>query len=84
MTILPTTLVARLKAQLCAAHNFHDADRGMGYGAVYLSHGLERKYLNATTDWSWQYIFPAELRNRDHARVRTAAIISRRTACNGR
>jgi integron integrase len=65
VTILPTTLVVPLQAQLRAARHLHAADRELGYGAVYLPHALERKYPNATTDWRWQYVFPAEQRTKD-------------------
>lgn len=30
-----------------------------GYGAVYVPYALERKYPNASHEWSWQYVFPA-------------------------
>ena len=26
---------------------------------------MERKYPNATTDWRWQYVFPAQQRTKD-------------------
>jgi integron integrase len=65
VTVLPATLIAPLKTQLRVVRHFHDADRTLGYGAVYLPHALERKYPNAATDWRWQYVFPAEQRTRD-------------------
>lgn len=30
-----------------------------GFGSVYLPYALERKYPNASKDWIWQYVFPA-------------------------
>jgi len=35
-------------------------DLAEGYGAVYLSYALGRKYPNANREWGWQYVFPAK------------------------
>lgn len=37
----------------------HDKDLSYGLGHVYLPHLLAKKYLNAETDWNWQYVFPS-------------------------
>ncbi len=37
----------------------HHADLGAGFGRVVLPGALDRKYPNAATDWSWQFVFPA-------------------------
>jgi integrase len=31
-----------------------------GYGGVELPYALARKYPNATREWGWQYVFPAD------------------------
>lgn len=31
----------------------------MGLGRVVLPTALDRKYPNASTDWLWQFVFPA-------------------------
>jgi site-specific recombinase XerC len=37
----------------------HDRDLAAGGGAVMLPDALARKYPNATTEWGWQWVFPA-------------------------
>jgi len=36
-----------------------DQDCAAGVSTVYLPHALDRKYPNASTEWGWQYVFPA-------------------------
>jgi integron integrase len=59
VTMLPGTLAAPLQNQLRARRLVYDDDLRRGMAAVYLPDALERKYLNAPTDWGWQYIFAA-------------------------
>jgi integrase len=54
-----------LQHQLAYARRLHNKDLADGYGKVYLPHALARKYPNAATKWSWQYLFPASWRSRD-------------------
>jgi len=65
LTILPTTLVTPLQAQLRATRHLHAADLALGYGRVHLPHALASKYPNAATDWRWQYVFGASQRSKD-------------------
>jgi integron integrase len=58
-TILPSTLVEPLKTQLARVRFLHDEDLERGFGSVYLPYGLERKYPNASREWGWQWVFPA-------------------------
>jgi site-specific recombinase XerD len=37
----------------------HEQDLSEGNGRVYLPHALDRKYLNASREWCWQYVFPS-------------------------
>jgi integron integrase len=58
-TVLPSLLVEPLRAHLAAVKKMHDADLLAGAGAVALPDALERKYPNASREWSWQWVFPA-------------------------
>ncbi|PYJ13114.1 MAG: hypothetical protein DME93_04680, partial [Verrucomicrobia bacterium] len=40
-------------------------DLADGCGSVYLPTALERKIPNASREWAWQYVFPAERRSID-------------------
>ncbi len=59
ITILPESLVEPLQDHLRIVKRTHEEDLAKGYGAVYLPYALERKYPNASTEWGWQYVFPA-------------------------
>ena len=60
VTMLPRALKHRLNLQVDAVQRLHKEDLKHGYGEVYLPYALERKYRNASKDFVWQYIFPAE------------------------
>jgi integron integrase len=60
VTMLPDRLVAPLAEHLLLVKRMHAEDLQRGYGAVYLPTALERKYPNASTEWGWQYVFPAD------------------------
>ncbi|MDD5773952.1 MAG: integron integrase [bacterium] len=59
-TILPEFVKKDLKLYLDKVKTLHDKDIKEGYGEVYLPNALERKYPNASKDWGWQCVFPAE------------------------
>jgi integron integrase len=59
VTMLPRTLKHRLTQQVLAVRKVHDCDLKRGHGAVHLPYALERKYKNASRDFIWQYVFPA-------------------------
>ena len=59
VTLLPQRLNRPLRAHLERIRELHRQDLAGGRGAVYLPHGLERKYPGAARSWPWQYIFPA-------------------------
>ena len=44
--------LARVKVQ-------HDSDKAAGRGSVALPGLLRAKYPNASTEWAWQWVFPA-------------------------
>ncbi len=59
ITILPESLVEPLQDHLRIVKRTHEEDLAKGYGAVYLPYALERKVPHASTEWGWQYVFPA-------------------------
>lgn len=59
-TLLPEFLHGPLKEHLKTVKAIHDQDLEKGYGAVYLPEALARKYPNASREWAWQYVFPAD------------------------
>jgi integron integrase len=60
VTLLPEFLHCPLKTHLKAVKAVHAQDLAKEYGAVYLPEALERKYPNASREWGWQYVFPAD------------------------
>jgi integron integrase len=65
VTILPEGLVPALHAHLEAIHARHRHALERGYAGVSLPFALAGKYPHATTDWGWQYVFPAARPTRD-------------------
>ncbi|WP_448572693.1 integron integrase [Trichothermofontia sp.] len=59
VTMLSSSVVEPLKAQLQKAHSLHQLDLSLGYGTVELPYALERKYPNANRQWGWQFVFPS-------------------------
>ena len=64
-TMLPQVLVPDLQRHLEQVRQQHVNDLAQGFGSVWLSHALARKYPNAGRDWRWQYVFPAAIRYHD-------------------
>ena len=60
ITILPDKYHEPLKKQLEFAKQRHEEDLKEGMGDVYIWPSLERKYKNASKEWIWQYVFPAD------------------------
>jgi integron integrase len=58
-SLLPRRLVEPLKRQLQEVKVIHDRDLAAGHGSVYLPFALDRKYVNASREYGWQYLFPA-------------------------
>jgi integron integrase len=65
VTMLPDRLVTPLSEHLAIVRRLHQNDLERGAGSVYLPTALERKYPNASTEWGWQYVFPAERLSED-------------------
>ena len=58
-TMLPTAAGARLEEHLRAVRRLHQDDLAGGLGSVALPGALDRKYPGASTEWGWQWVFPA-------------------------
>jgi hypothetical protein len=63
--MLPAASHDALQRQLAEVRSVHERDLSAGFGAVWLPNALERKYVNAARDWSWQVAFPASQRSID-------------------
>jgi integron integrase len=59
VTVFPESVKPWLKEHLERVKSLHENDLANGYGSVYLPHALARKYKNASREWGWQYVFPA-------------------------
>jgi len=66
-TVLPGTLVERLRSHLLTVREQHDRDIDNGAGAVKLPDALDRKYPSAPHEWIWQWVFPATRTYTDRA-----------------
>jgi len=60
VTMLPVSLVEPLGRHLAEVRALHDADLRQGLGRVELPDALARKYPNASREWGWQWLFPAD------------------------
>lgn len=63
LTILLTSLIMPLQAQLHHVRQVHQDERRQGGGSVYLPYALARKYPNAKDEWGWQWVFPSTRRH---------------------
>ena len=59
VTMLPQALIIPLQAHLRTRRQLFDDDRVAGKASVFMPNALDRKYVNAATDWAWQYVFPS-------------------------
>jgi integrase len=65
VTMLPSQAKDGLRHQLRHTRELHQMDLREGYGGVELPYALARKYPNASREWCWQFVFPANNRSRD-------------------
>jgi integron integrase len=71
ITLLPMRLRPPLREHLRLVKVQHTADLAGGAGHVALPDALDRKYLSASREWAWQWVFPATRLYRDpNTRVR--------------
>ncbi len=59
VTMLPQSLLKPLQEHLKQVRLLHEQDLQKGYGEVWLSESLARKYPHAGREWPWQYVFPS-------------------------
>lgn len=57
---LSESLIPVLREHIERVRLMHEQDLAAGFGSVYLPHALDRKYPNASREWGWQYVFPAQ------------------------
>lgn len=80
VTVLPESLTLNLGEHLSRTHHKHREDLEMGLGATLLPNSLARKYPSASTDWSWQFVFPStRLSNDPQTGLRARHHLSRNT-----
>lgn len=65
VTILPESLIPEIKHLLLDVKVLHQKDLTQGYGETILPNALESKYIAASKEWIWQFIFPASQRSTD-------------------
>lgn len=59
VTMLPQGVIDGLKDHLQVMRGQHERDLRRGGGRVDVPNALARKYPRASTEWRWQYVFPA-------------------------
>ncbi len=59
VTMLPAAVQGALGSHLAEVRRLHEADLAGGFGRVVLPFALDRKFPKASTDWRWQFVFPA-------------------------
>lgn len=62
---LPSVLTSELRGQLQQVKKLHAQDLEKGYGGVFLANAIDRKYKNASREFTWQWLFPARQLTRD-------------------
>ncbi len=62
VTMLPTSLVGPMQRHLRTVKVTHERDLADGWGRVELPAALDRKYVFASIDWRWQWVFPQATR----------------------
>jgi integron integrase len=60
VTMLPSSLVEPMRAQLALRQEWHQLDLAANKVDVWLPDALVIKYPNAAKEWGWQYIFAAK------------------------
>jgi len=57
---LPETIIQELRDHLESLKKLHEKDLKRNYAGVFLMDALERKYINASKEFIWQWFFPAK------------------------
>ncbi|HEX9867899.1 MAG TPA: tyrosine-type recombinase/integrase, partial [Candidatus Tectomicrobia bacterium] len=58
-TMLPAAVPEWLAAHLDRVRQRHQHDVAQGFGRAYVPDARQRKYPHATSEWGWQWVFPA-------------------------
>lgn len=58
VTLLPSSIIPRLKEHIAKVQFLHDRDLENGFGKVVLPYALNRKYPAASRELRWQFLFP--------------------------
>jgi len=58
-TVLPVSIIPRLKIHMEKGRAVHLDDLAEGFGEVHLPDQLSKKFPDAARSWEWQYLFPA-------------------------
>ncbi|MDQ7815589.1 MAG: integron integrase [Melioribacteraceae bacterium] len=58
-TLLPESIIPELKSKVEQVKRLHEQDLNDGNGKTILPDALDKKYPNASKEFGWQYIFPA-------------------------
>ncbi len=59
-TVLPESVIAPLKEHIDRIRVIHDEDRRKGVEGVAMPGALGRKYVGASKEWGWFWVFPAD------------------------
>lgn len=65
VALFPACVHAAMRQHLEEVQALHQADLAAGWGRVMLPDNLDRKYVNAASEWRWQWVFPQARRWRD-------------------
>lgn len=65
VTMLPVSVVDRLREHLEEVRRRHAAELAAGRGEVWLPGALAVKFPKASRDWAWQWVFPARQLSKD-------------------
>jgi integron integrase len=65
VTVLPDAVATGLQVHLKSVRQQHTWAVQHGYGGTEMPHALALKYAGASSDWGWQYLFPAARPSRD-------------------
>jgi len=58
-TVLANSIIPELKSKVEQVKQLHNEDLQKGEGKTILPGALNKKYVNANKEFSWQYLFPA-------------------------
>ena len=58
-TVLPQSLIPKLKEKIIEVKKLHEEDLRNGNGKTILPGALHKKYPNALLEFGWQYVFPS-------------------------